>query len=131
MLQWCNHYLGNYDEALSWREAAMQRLRQPFDLRWTVWSLGSASWTYSCLGRGREAIEEARKEVALAEEYGDDSLVAFAHWILSLAHTYNGDFAKAIGHAEVAVEKAPTLADRVWAQTHLGFARCRGGRARE
>ena len=131
MLQWCNHYLGNYDEALSWREAAMQRLRQPFDLRWTVWSLGSASWTYSCLGRGREAIEEARKEVALAEEYGDDSLVAVAHWILSLAPTYNGDFAKAIGHAEVAVEKAPTLADRVWAQTHLGFARCRGGRARE
>jgi tetratricopeptide (TPR) repeat protein len=76
-------------------------------------------------------VEEAHKQVALAEEYGDDSLVAFAHWSLGLAHIYNHDFAKAIEHTEIAVEKAPTLADKVWAQTHLGFAWCRGDRARE
>src|SRR5262249_45652862 len=41
------------------------------------------------------------------------------------------DFAKAIEHCEIAVEKAPTLADKAWGQTHLAFAWCRSGQARK
>ena len=98
-------------------------------LRWYSWSFAAASWAYSCAGRFGEALSRAQSELSIAEQYGDNSLVAFAHFITSFAHTQKGEFTKAIEHAEIAVDEAPTLADKVWAQTFLGHALCRGGYA--
>jgi class 3 adenylate cyclase/tetratricopeptide (TPR) repeat protein len=131
MLQWTHLYLGNLEQALSWREPALHGIRQHFDLRWYAWSLGAASLTYSFLGRFDEAVDDARKALATAEEYRDNSMVSFAHWNLSLAYTSRGDVAKAIEHSQTAVEKAPTPADKAWAQHFLGWAWSRGDRARE
>jgi hypothetical protein len=50
---------------------------------------------------------------------------------MSLAHTYKGDLSRAIERAEMAIEKAPTPADKIWAQTHLAWAWCRADRARD
>ena len=67
----------------------------------------------------------------LAEEYSDKSLVSFALWNMSIAYTYKGDLANAVERAEMAVKKAPTLADKVWAQTQFGFASCRRDQTHE
>jgi tetratricopeptide (TPR) repeat protein len=130
-LQWIHLSLGNLEQALSWQKPALDRLGQHLDLRWYAWSFAAASWAYSCMGHYAEALQQARTEATVAEKYHDNSLVAFANWNAALAHTYHGDCAKAIEHAEIAVEKAPTPADKVWAQTHLGFAWGRGDRARD
>jgi len=130
-LQWIHFWLGDLEQALSCKDPALHRLRQRFDLRWYAWSLAAASWTYSYLGRCDEAAEEALKELALADEYHDNSLASFAYWNMSLAHTYKGDLSRAIERAEMAIEKAPTPADKIWAQTHLAWAWCRADRARD
>ena len=49
---------------------------------------------------------------------------------MSIAYTYKGDLANAVERAEMAVKKAPTLADKVWAQTQYGFASCRRDKTR-
>ena len=60
----------------------------------------------------------------------NNSLVSFAHWNMSIAYTYKGDLTNAVEQAELAVKKAPTLADKVWAQTQFGFASCRRDKTR-
>jgi class 3 adenylate cyclase/tetratricopeptide (TPR) repeat protein len=129
MLQWIHLSLGNLDQAISWQQPALDRLGQHFDLRWYAWSFAAASWAHSCMGHYAEALRQAQTEATVAEKYHDNSLVAFANWNAALAHAYGGDFGKAVEHAEIATRKAPTPADKVWAQTYLGFAWCRGGRA--
>jgi class 3 adenylate cyclase/tetratricopeptide (TPR) repeat protein len=128
-LQFIHFWLGNLEQALLCQQSALHTLRQRFDLRWYAWTLAASSWTYSYLGRCDEAVEEALKELALAEKYHDNSLASFAYWNMSLAYTCKGDFAKAIERAEMAVQKAPTPAGKIWAQTHLAWAWCRAGRA--
>ena len=125
MLQWTDLWLGNLERSLSWQDLALNGLREHFDLRWRAWSFAAASWACSLLGRFDEAVDQARQELMLAEEYSDNSLVSFAHWNMSIAYTYKGDLANAVEQAEMAVKKAPTLADKVWAQTQFGFASCR------
>jgi len=129
ILQWIHLYLGNFEQAISWQEPALLRLRPRFELRWYSWSLAGASAAYSWTGHCREAVIEAQKEISAAEDYHDTSLGTFAYFIASIAYACKGDFTKAIEHAEIAVEKAPTLADKIWAQTFLGFAWCRGGQS--
>ena len=104
---------------------------QRHDLRWYAWSLAAASLAYGFVGKFAEAEEEARGSLSISEQYGDDSLISFAHWCLSVACTLKGDAKRAIEHAQISVEGAPTPADRVWGQTFLGWALCRAGRARE
>ena len=81
----------------------------------------------STQANSEKALARAQNELSIAEQYGENSLVAFAHFIASFAYTQKGEFAKAIEQAEISVDEAPTLADKVWARTFLGFALCRGG----
>jgi tetratricopeptide (TPR) repeat protein len=131
MLQWTHLYLGNFEPALSAQKPALQKFRERDDLRWHSWSFAAASATYSWRGWWAEAVEEAQKELRLAEEYQDLSLVSFAQMITWIAYSWKGDAAQAIEHAQIAVEKAPTFGDKVFAQTYLGIALCRADRARE
>jgi tetratricopeptide (TPR) repeat protein len=131
MLQWIHLYLGNLEEGLDWQEPALDRLRERFDLRWYAWSFAAASATCAYLGRFDEAIEQAHNGLIVAEEYRDSSLVTFAQFITSIVYTFRGDMTRAIEHGQIAVDTAPTLADKVWAQTFLAWAWCRADRARE
>ena len=130
MLQWTHLWLGNLEHSLSWQDPALNGLREHFDLRWRAWSFAAGSWACSLLGRFDKGVEQARQELMLAEEYSDNSLVSFAHWNMSIAYTYKGDLTNAVEQAELAVKKAPTLADKVWAQTQFGFASCRRDKTR-
>ena len=130
VLQWIHFYLGNFEQALSLQKPALQKLSRHFDLRWYSWSLAAASLAYSSTGRCGEAVQEAQSAIDTAAKYGDNGLGAFAHLVASFACVYGGDYAKAIEHAQIAHEKAPTPADKAWTQTCLGFACCRDGQAR-
>ena len=59
----------------------------------------------------------------------DDSLISFAAMVLSDVYSLKGDLQESVRYGELAVQKAPTLADKVWAQTSLGHAWCVTGEA--
>lgn len=56
-------------------------------------------------------------------------MVSFAAWILAIAYTSQGDLAQACAYGELAVQQAPTPADKVWSETNLAWAWCRAGEA--
>ncbi len=127
MVQWSHMHLSNYEHVFPWQEKALRALKQRFNLRWYSWALAAASYAYSYLGEWQAALEQGRKELRLAEQYSDKSLICFAHWIIAMAYTSQGDLARAVEHGELAVRIAPTPGDKVWAQSILGWAWCRAG----
>ncbi|GAG55024.1 unnamed protein product, partial [marine sediment metagenome] len=52
---------------------------------------------------------------------------SFVGWNLSIAYTWKGDAARAVEYGELSIQKAPTHADKAWAQRSLGWAWCRSG----
>jgi tetratricopeptide (TPR) repeat protein len=127
----CSHYLkGDYDQVLGLKEQVLRVLERRFHPRWYTWALDLASGAYTGLGRWDDAVEEAQKALHVAEEFADESLISFAAWCLSMAYTAKGDLAQAVASAELAVQKAPTPGDKVWAEGILAWAWCRAGEPR-
>jgi class 3 adenylate cyclase/tetratricopeptide (TPR) repeat protein len=118
---------GDFERVLALKEDVLRTMKQQFNLRWHTYALSVASRAYACLGRWNEAVEEAQKALSVAEEFSDNSLISFVAWNLAIAYTWKGDLARAVEYGELAVEKAPTHADKAWAQRSLGWAWCRGG----
>jgi tetratricopeptide (TPR) repeat protein len=118
---------GDLERALALKEDVLRTMEQRLNLRWHTYVLSVASRAYACLGRWDEAVEEAQKALSVAEEFSDNSLISFVAWNLSIAYTWKGDLARAIEYGELAVQKAPTPADKAWAQRSLGWALCRSG----
>jgi predicted ATPase/class 3 adenylate cyclase len=126
-LEWSHLNRGNYDRVLALKEKFLRTMEQGFNPFWYVRALCAASRACICLGRWDEAVEEAQKAVKVAEEFSDHSLIAFATWTLSMTYTWKGDLGRAVEHGELALQKAPTPADKAWAQRGLGWALCRAG----
>ncbi len=118
---------GDFERVLALKEDVLRMMKQQFNLRWHTYALSIASRAYSCLGRWDEAVEEAQKALRVAKDFSDNSLISFVAWNLSIAYTWKGDLARAVEYGELAVEKAPTPADKAWAQRSLGWAWCRAG----
>jgi len=113
-------------------EPSLKRRRSSHDgaafyLRWHTYALSIASRAYGCLGRWNEAVEEAEMALRVAEEWSDNSLISFVAMNLSIAYTWKGDLDRAVEYGELAVQKAPTPADKAWGQRSLGWALCRAG----
>ena len=83
----------------------------------------------SVLGRFERAIELQEKELRIAEEFADRSMISHALWCVAFDHGYRGDYIKADETGERAVQLAPTIAERAWAEGALGIAHCRSGDA--
>ena len=120
-------YRGDYDRVLAVKEGFLRMMEQRFNLRWYLSVHVVASRACICLGRWNEAVEEAEKALKVAEESSDHSLIALAVWTLSMAYTWKGDLDRAVEYGELALQKAPTPADKSWAQRGLGWALCRTG----
>jgi class 3 adenylate cyclase/tetratricopeptide (TPR) repeat protein len=127
MLQWCYLPKGDHERVIIYKEEVLRLIKQQFNLRWYVWAFLSTSWAYSHLSRWNEALEEGQEALRKAEEFSDNSLISFSAWIISIAHTFKGDLDQAIKYTELAVEKAPTYADRVWAKGFRAMVWSRGG----
>jgi len=126
-LEWSHLFRGDFDRVLALKEDFLRTMEQRFNLRWYVRALCAASRACTCLGSWDEAVEEAQKALKVAEEFSDNSLIAFAAWTLSMAYTWRGDLGRGVEYGELAFQKAPTPADKGWAQRGLALAWCRAG----
>ena len=70
---------------------------------------------------------DAQKALSVADEFSDNSLISLAAWNLSIVYAWKGDLAGAVEYGELSLQKAPTLADKAWAQRALGWVLCRSG----
>ena len=120
-------FKGDFDQVFIVRDNAIRIMEKGFNLRWYVWALSAASFAYSHMGRWDESVKEALKALNVAEEYSDNSMICFADFIISIAYTFKGDLDRGKEYGELAVQKAPTPADKVWAQTMLAWTWCRAG----
>jgi tetratricopeptide (TPR) repeat protein len=125
--EWSHLYKGDYDQALALKDQVLRVMEQRFNFRWYMWAVDGASIAYTWLGRWEQAGEEGRKGLRTGEEFADNSVIAFAAHILSMTYTSKGDLVRALEYGELAVQKAPTPADKAWAQAALAWAWCRAG----
>jgi tetratricopeptide (TPR) repeat protein len=124
-MQWTHLCKGDFEQVLTYKLEALRAIEQQFNLRIYVWALCSASWANTYLGRWDEAAKEGQEALRMAEEFSDNSLISFAASIISFALNSKGDLAQAIEYGELAVHKAPTPADKIWAKGFLAWVRCK------
>jgi class 3 adenylate cyclase/tetratricopeptide (TPR) repeat protein len=127
VLQWSHLWKGDYDKVLTLKEAALPQMDEQISLRAYSLALVGASWAYSHTGNWDSAIEDGQKGLSIGEKFSNNSLISFAAFSLSVAYTLKGDLEKALEYGEIAVQQAPTPADRAWAQTGPFWALCRLG----
>ena len=116
--QWGHLYQGDDAPALAVKEQVLRMMEQRFNCRWYMWAVAGAAGS-----RQRRKAKGGR----IGEEFADDSAISFATHVLSMVYTSKGDLARALACAELAVQKAPTSADKEWAQAALAWAWCRNG----
>jgi tetratricopeptide (TPR) repeat protein len=124
-LQWGYLWKGDYDQVIRLKEEVLGIMEQKFNLRCYVMSLAGAAWAYSHFGNWDHAIRDGKKGLEAAEEYSNNSLISFVAYAIAVANTLRSDQGQALEYAEMAVQKAPTLGDRVFAQNGLAWALCR------
>jgi tetratricopeptide (TPR) repeat protein len=120
-------FKGDYAQVLALKEPFLRLMAERFHLRWHVWALCAVSLAYICLGRWNDAVAEGQKALRVAEEFADNSNGSVAAWLISWAYTAKGDLGQAVEYGELAVQKAPTPADKLWAQAVLAWTWCRSG----
>jgi tetratricopeptide (TPR) repeat protein len=118
---------GDFERALALKDDVLRTMEQQFNLRFHTYALAIAARAYACLGRWDEAVKEAQKALSVADEFSNNSLISLAAWNLSIVYAWKGDLARAVEYAELSLQKAPTLADKAWAQRSLGWVLCRSG----
>ena len=120
-------FRGDFEQVLAAKEKALSAMGEQFDLRIYVRALCLASWACSLLGRWNEAVEFGRKALASAQEFSDNNNISLGAWAIAAAYVFQGDLGPAIEYGELAVQKAPTPADKSWAQAVLALVWCRAG----
>jgi class 3 adenylate cyclase/tetratricopeptide (TPR) repeat protein len=126
--QWCHFYKGDFEKTLYLKNEVFRMMKHRFDLRTNIWAMTGASWAYTNKGCWQKALHDGYKALKISEEYSDNSLISFALWIIAVAYLQQGDMGKAVKFAELGVQKAPTPADRQWAQMTLAWCLCRAGK---
>jgi len=127
-LQWTHLCKGDFEQVFNFKEEALRTTEQQFNLRVYVWAFSAASWACTLLMRWDGAIENGKEALKVAEEFSDNSLISFAASSICLAYCFKGELDRAIEYGELAVQKAPTPADKIWAQGFLAMAWCRAGK---
>jgi class 3 adenylate cyclase/tetratricopeptide (TPR) repeat protein len=128
--EWSHLLKGDYDQVLTLKVETLRTMEQRFHLRWYMWAMTGASLSYSWRGRWEQAVAESQEALRVGEEFADNSIVSFAALTLSIACTSKGDLVRAVEYGELAVQKAPTPGDRMWAQGALAWAWGRAGEPR-
>ncbi|MFC1857239.1 adenylate/guanylate cyclase domain-containing protein [Thermodesulfobacteriota bacterium] len=130
ILEWIHGFKGTYYPVFDFNKDALRMLKQRFHPRWHAIGSCGVTYAYAYLGRFDDALDEVQKALKAAKEYSDDSLVAYVTFHISVVHTLRGDLDRAVEYGKLAVEKASTPQDKVWAQSFFGWALCRSGELR-
>jgi tetratricopeptide (TPR) repeat protein len=118
---------GDYERVLALKERAVRMMEGAFHLRNYVRPLLIGSFACTELGRWDEAIRLGQDALEVAREFEDSSLMAWAGWTISLAHTCRRDMKRAIESGEMALGSAHSPADKVATQGPVAFAWCHAG----
>ena len=128
-MQWGYMWKGDFKDAIALKESVINEFKKDFDPRGYVYSMSATSFAYSQMGQWDSAEEDGYRGLRIAEDYSNNSLISFAAFAIALATLFKGDTKKALQHAELAVKKAPTVGDEVYAKSCLSWALCRSGQA--
>jgi tetratricopeptide (TPR) repeat protein len=129
-LQWTHLCKGDFEQVFKFKDEALRTTEQRFNLRVYVWAFVAAAWACTSLERWDGAIENGKEALKVAEEFSDNSLISFAASIICQAYCFKGELDRALEYGELAVQKAPTPADKIWAQGFLAMAWIRAGKLR-
>ncbi len=129
ILQYSYVPTGEYEQVLSLEPRVARAMERRFNLRTHGYSLAAMGRACAFLGRCERAIEFGEKQLRIAEEYADGSMISFALFILAWAYIYKGDCHRALEASERAARVAPTTVNQSWAEAALGVAHCRLGNA--
>ena len=126
-LEWSHFMRGDFDRVLALKKDILRTMEKQFNFQVYAYGLSIVCRACSYIGRWKEALIEGREALRVAEEFSDNSLISWSAWHLSIAYTWQGDLARGIEYGKMAVEKAPTPADKAWAQRTLARAWCLSG----
>jgi tetratricopeptide (TPR) repeat protein len=126
-LQWSHLFKGDLERSVSLKQESFRKADERVALRWVVSPLCVASLANTFLGRWDEAVKLGTEVLGFGQEHSDDSLIAYASWIICVAYTTKGDLDRAVEYGEQGVEKAPTPQDKSLSGAALGWALCRAG----
>jgi tetratricopeptide (TPR) repeat protein len=124
---WCELGRGDFEPALASCEAALRALESKFDLQSYVRTRSAATTVNAYLGRWEQAIAEGRKAVEIAGQYGDSGATSFAAMIATWPYAFMGALEPALDLANMALDKAVSPADRLFAQGSRALVHCKMG----
>jgi class 3 adenylate cyclase/tetratricopeptide (TPR) repeat protein len=128
-LQWSYLWMGDYNKVIALKKDVLRLLDMAFNSRTHVLSLAGTSMAYTQMGQWDLAKKDGHEGLKVAGEYSNNSLASFAAFAIALAHSSENNPGQALDFAELAVRKAPTVADKVFSQSGLSWALCRSGQA--
>jgi len=126
-LQWCYVWMGDFESVIALKKDVLRMSEEIFNYRTYVLSLTATSMAYSQMGQWNNAIEDGQKGLKVAEEYSNNSFTSFAAFSLALANSLKNNHSQALKYAELSVQKAPNIGDKVFSQSGLSWALCRSG----
>jgi tetratricopeptide (TPR) repeat protein len=128
-LQWSYLWIGDFEHAIALKEDVRRLTEKAFNSRTYVLSMSATSMAYSKMGQWDHAIKDGHEGLKVAEEYSNNSLASHAAFAIALANILENNPRQALDFAELAVQKAPTIGDKVFSQSGLSWALCRSGEA--
>jgi tetratricopeptide (TPR) repeat protein len=88
-----------------------------------------SAWAHTMRGRWSDAVEECEEALRAGQEDDDPGNMSLSHFILCYAYTGEGRYEEAQSNGELAIQKAPTLAETAWSTLFFAPALCRIGQA--
>jgi tetratricopeptide (TPR) repeat protein len=129
VLEWVHLGLGNYAEVEGWKQKALRAFERDYDPLYYMWARTGSAWAHIHRGSWSAGVEESKEALRAGQEHDDPGLICFSHFFLCFAYTGQGRYEEAQANGELAVQKAPTLAETAWSKTVLAGAWCRMGQA--
>jgi tetratricopeptide (TPR) repeat protein len=128
-LESVNLCLGNYAEVDASKQKALRAFERDYDPFRYMLARTMSAWAHIMRGRWSDAVEDCEEALRLGQEHDDPGLMCFGHFFLCYAYAGAGRYEEAQSNGELAVQKAPTLAETAWSNTFFAPALCRMGQA--
>jgi class 3 adenylate cyclase/tetratricopeptide (TPR) repeat protein len=122
MSQWSHLCKGDFEQVFRLKKKTLRTTEEQFNLRSYVYAFDTAAWACTSLNRWDGAIENGEEALKKAEEYADNSLISFTASVICQTYFFKGELDRAIEYGELAVQKAPTPGDMLWAEGFLAMA---------
>jgi tetratricopeptide (TPR) repeat protein len=131
LAEYAHLWRGEYDRVLELKEEALRMMERSFVLRCYIRALTAACNACTEMGCWDEAVALGQQALHTAQDYGDNSLIAWAEMNLSAVYTNQHDLDRAIRYVESALARASTPGDKMLAQGFLAWAWIHAGEPRK